>query len=107
MYQTSDPAPSAEEWDAGRLVAVLLLAPIVSVVPCGVAAWAGALMWIYSVVLGEETADEVGGGQRWSGTSGATMNGERDRGSGGGRGEFYALRFVRKQWERWLWSALR
>jgi len=58
-------------------------------------------MWVYSVLLGE--GDEEGSGDWRAGRRG---RGGVDDGRGRARGEFYALRFVRKQWERWLWSAL-
>ncbi|KAF8420055.1 hypothetical protein EV426DRAFT_253793 [Tirmania nivea] len=98
IYQTSRPPPSPDEWDAKRLVVVHLSAPTVSLVPCGLAAWGAMLMWVYSVLLGEGEEEGSGGWRR-----------DRDVADDGGRrsgGEFYALRFVRKQWERWLWSAL-
>lgn len=103
MYQTSRPPPLPEEWDSNRLIVVHLVAPVVSIVPCGMAAWGAALMWAYSVVLGEGNEDEerTGGWGR-----GAGGRGGRDLDGGYREGEFYALRFVRKQWERWLWSAL-
>ena len=101
IYQTSQPPPSPDEWDARRLVIVHLSAPVVSLVPCGLAAWGAMLMWVYSVLLGE--GDEEGSGGWGAGRRG---HGGVDDGRGSSGGEFYALRFVRKQWERWLWSAL-
>ncbi|KAI5791709.1 hypothetical protein DFH27DRAFT_197759 [Peziza echinospora] len=80
IYQTTRPGPLPEEWDSGRLVLVCLVAPVISIVPYSVGAWGAALMWLYSVLLGDGAVPKE---------------------------EFYALRFVRKRWEGWVLWALR